>query len=190
MHRDWATVVAEHQEVIAELADRAAEIDAIVAAVAECLRSGHRVYTLGNGGSAADAQHIAAELLGRFKLDRQAMPAMALTTDTSTLTAVANDLGYEQIFARQVAGLARPGDVVWALSTSGNSPNVLAALRVAAERGTTTVGFTGRTGGEMRSMCTYVYCVPHESSDRIQEAHLLAYHYICEQVERLLAIRD
>lgn len=188
MTRDWGSVLKEHQTVIAGLAEQAAVLDDIADTLINCLRAGHRVYTLGNGGSAADAQHIAAELLGRFKTDRQALPAVALSTDTSTITAIANDLGYDVIFARQLEGLCRAGDVVWALSTSGNSPNVLAALRVAAERGATLVGFSGQTGGKMAGLCTHLFCAPHTSSDRIQEAHLLAYHYLCERVESALAM--
>ena len=172
--------------MVAALADQAATLDRIVDTIVACLQSGHRVYTLGNGGSAADAQHIACELLGRFKCERSALPALALTTDSSTLTAIANDLGYERIFARQLEGLAQPGDVVWAISTSGDSPNVLAAVHMAAQRGTTIIGFTGRTGGKMAELCTLIFRAPHTSSDRIQEAHVLAYHYICERVEAAL----
>lgn len=183
MTRSWKEVLAEHQQLVAVLADQSATLDRIVDTIVACLQNGHRVYTLGNGGSAADAQHIACELLGRFKCERSALPALALTTDSSTLTAIANDLGYERIFARQLEGLVQSGDVVWALSTSGSSPNVLEAIRVAAERGATIVGFTGRTGGKMSDLCTHIFRAPHISSDRIQEAHVLAYHYICERVE-------
>lgn len=186
MVRDWATVVAEHQRVVAELAGFGTALDAIVTAITECLRSGSRVYTFGNGGSAADAQHIAAELLGRFKQERPALAALALTTDSSTLTAIANDLGYDRIFARQLEGLVRPGDVAWALSTSGTSPNILAGVRAARERGATVIGFTGARGVALAAECTHVFCAPHVSSDRIQEMHLLAYHYVCERVEELL----
>jgi len=190
MARDWQTVLREHQEVVASLADQGPVLDRIVEAVSACLRSGHRVYTLGNGGSAADAQHIAAELLGRYKCERVALPALALTTDSSTLTAIANDLGYERVFARQLEGLVRPGDVVWALSTSGNSANVVAACRLARQQGALTVGFSGRAGGAMAAYCDHLFRAPHTSSDRIQEAHALAYHYVCERVESALAARD
>ncbi len=183
MTRDWSTVLSEHQQVVAALADQGETLDRIAGVITDCLRAGNRVYTFGNGGSAADAQHIAAELLGRFKRERRALPAMALSTDTSTLTAIANDVGYDRVFARQLEGLIQPGDVAWALSTSGNSPNVLAAIHVANERGATVVGFTGQTGGQMAPLCTHIFRVAHTSSDRIQEVHLLAYHYICERVE-------
>jgi D-sedoheptulose 7-phosphate isomerase len=185
MSRNWIDVLREHEQVIAGLTDQAAVLDRIAAAIAECLRSGRRVYTLGNGGSAADAQHIACELLGRFKRERTALPAIALTTDTSTLTAIANDLGYEHVFARQVEALVQPGDVVWALSTSGDSVNVLAAARAAAARGAILIGFTGQCGGKLAGSCTHLLRAPHTSSDRVQEAHGLAYHYICERVEEL-----
>lgn len=187
MSREWNTILAEHAQVIAEMEGLATALDAIADTIVQCLRSGRRVYTFGNGGSAADAQHIAAELLGRYKLDRPALPALALTTDSSTLTAIANDLGYERIFARQLEALLRAGDIAWALSTSGTSPNIIAAVRLAAERGATIIGFTGATGGALASLCTHVLRVPHTSADRIQEAHELAYHYICERVEAELA---
>jgi D-sedoheptulose 7-phosphate isomerase len=183
MTRDWATVLKEHQQVAAALADQGPLLDAIADCLVTCLRSGGRVYTLGNGGSAADAQHIAGELLGRFKRERPALAVMALNADSATLTALANDYGYEQVFARQLEGLVQRGDVVWALSTSGNSPNVLAAARVAAERGATVVGFTGQGGGKLAPLCRHVLRVAHAASDRVQEAHALAYHYICERVE-------
>jgi len=173
----------------AMLADQAllAQIGDVAQRVVDCYRNGGKVLLAGNGGSAADAQHIACELLGRFKCERQALPALALSTDSSTLTAIANDLGYDRIFERQLEGLVQPGDVVWALSTSGNSPNVLDALRVARERGGIIIGFSGRTGGKMAEMCDHLFHADHTSSDRIQEAHLIAYHYICERVEATMA---
>ena len=187
--RDWNTVLAEHQRVIAGLADQGPVLDAIAAAIVACFRAGRRVYTLGNGGSAADAQHIAGELLGRFKADRPAWPAVSLAGDVATLSAIANDYGYEQSFARPLAGLAQPGDVVLVLSTSGNSPNVLAAARVARARGAVIVGFTGQSGGQLAPLCDLCFRAPHGSSDRIQECHALAYHYICERVEGALTER-
>ncbi len=186
MNRDWQAVLAEHEHMTARMRALGPSLDEVVAAIAKTLQDGRRVYVFGNGGSAADAQHIAAELLGRYRLDRPALPALALTTDSSTLTAIANDLGYEQIFARQLAGLVRPGDVVWALSTSGNSVNVVQAVRLSRQRGAVTVGFTGAGGGDLAPLCDHVVRVPHTDADRIQEAHVLAYHYICERVEALL----
>jgi D-sedoheptulose 7-phosphate isomerase len=176
----------EHQQVLSTLAEQGAALDRIVDTLVTCIRSGGRVYTCGNGGSAADAQHIAGELLGRFKSARSALPVLALNADTATLTAIANDFGYEHVFARQLDGLLQPNDVVWALSTSGSSPNVLAAVKVAAARGNVVIGFTGQNGDAFARLCTHVFRVPHGSSDRIQEGHALAYHYVCERVEAAL----
>lgn len=186
MNRTWAEVLREHQQVVAATADQAAVLDAIASALAGCFREGGRVFTLGNGGSAADAQHIAGELLGRFRRERAALPVQALSADVATLTALGNDYGYEQVFARQLEALVLPGDVVWALSTSGASPNVLAAVQVGRARGAIVVGFTGQNGVALAAHCDYVFRVPHTASDRIQEAHALAYHYVCERVEESL----
>lgn len=150
----------------------------------DCFARGNRLYLLGNGGSAADAQHIAAELVGRFKVDRAPLPAVALTTDSSNLTAIANDLGADVIFSRQVEALVRPGDVVWALSVSGRSPNVIAAVQAAQAAGALVIGFTSRRGDELARYCAHCLRVDHLDSDRVQEVHLLAYHLICERVER------
>ncbi|MCH8805234.1 MAG: SIS domain-containing protein [Planctomycetes bacterium] len=187
MSRDWKTVLAEHAGVVGRLDAAGETLNRIADAIIACFRDGGRVFLFGNGGSAADAQHIAGELLGRYKLKRAALSAMALTTDTSTFTAIANDIGYEYIFSRQIEGLVRPGDIAWALSTSGKSPNVLNAVRAANERGALTIGFAGESGGELAGLCTHAFCAPHSASDRIQEAHELAYHYVCERVEAALA---
>ncbi len=181
--RDWSACLDEHQRTIRELSGAGPVLDEIVTSLLGCFRGGGRVYLIGNGGSAADAQHVSAELLGRFKKNRRALAAIALTTDTSTLSAIGNDLGYEQVFVRQVEALLRPGDVLWAFSTSGNSPNILAAVRRAHREGHTIIGFGGGNGGAMAEYCRHLFCVPHTSSDRIQEGHILAYHYICEQIE-------
>lgn len=181
--RSWDTVVSEHLEVVQLLRAQAALLDQIAAALLACFREHHRVYVFGNGGSAADAQHIAAELLGRFKSERQPLPALALTTDSSTLTAIGNDYGFEQVFARQLLALAGPGDLAWAISTSGKSPNILAGIDAARGRGARVIGFSGQTGGQMAGRCDWLLRAPHSNSDRIQEAHLLAYHYLCERLE-------
>lgn len=186
MSRDWIHVIEEHEAVIRELRSQATVLDEIAEAILLGFRNGARLYVFGNGGSAADAQHIAAELLGRFRRDRRALPAIALTTDTSTLTAISNDYSYERVFSRQIEGLVRSGDLVWGLSTSGNSPNVLAAIASASERGAKTIGFTGASGGKLASLCRYVFRAAHSQSDRIQEAHQLAYHYLCERIEDAL----
>ena len=185
--RDWNVVLSEHVRVVSEMETMAPALDAIAEAIIACFRGGGRVYVAGNGGSAADAQHIAAELLGRYKRERQALPAVALTTDTSALTAISNDIGFERVFARQLEALLRPGDVVWLLSTSGDSANVLAAARLAAERRAVVIGFTGRAGDRLGELCTHILRAPHASADRIQEAHQLAYHYVCERVEAAFA---
>ena len=179
--------IAEHVRVAEALKREIPLLEAIADRIGEVVRTGGRVYVLGNGGSAADAQHLAAELLGRFKRDRAALPAVALTTDTSTLTAVGNDLGFDRVFARQVEGLVRRGDLVWVLSVSGRSPNVVTAAAAARERGAVVVGFTSRKGAALAEQCDLCLRVDHEASDRVQEAHELAYHLVCDRVERAVA---
>ncbi len=173
----------DHRRLAEWLPSQVPLLRAIGELLIEALAAERRVYVCGNGGSAADAQHIAAELIGRFKHDRRALPVVALTTDTSALLSIANDYGFEQVFARQVEGLVRPGDVVWTLSTSGNSPNVLRAARAARERQARVIGFTGRGGGQLAPLCDLCFCVDHETSDRIQEIHQVAYHLLCDLVE-------
>jgi D-sedoheptulose 7-phosphate isomerase len=175
----------------AELLTRLSEshTDSIVTAarvIESCLRDGGKILIFGNGGSAADAQHIAAEFVGRFERERAALPAIALTTDTSALTAIANDYGFEQVFARQVRALGRAGDVAVAISTSGNSPNILAAVDAASELGLKIIGLTGRDGGALAAACDVCLVVPSPDTARIQECHLTIEHIICETVERLL----
>ena len=159
---------------------------AIAAAVIAALRSGNKLLIIGNGGSAADAQHIAAEIVGRYKQDRPAYAAIALTTDTSVLTAVANDYGFEQVFARQVEGLGQRGDVLLALTTSGRSPNILAALRTARQRGLVTVGFTGSKGEALRSLCDHLLVAPSDDTPVVQQIHLAVAHGICDEIEQTL----
>lgn len=140
----------------------------------------------GNGGSAADAQHIAAELTGRFLRDRRPLRAMALHVNTSALTAIGNDYGYDQVFARELGAHARPGDVLLAISTSGNSANILHAIEAARQRKVTVIGLTGDSGGRMRAACDLCLCVPSKSTPRIQEMHIMIYHAICELLEERL----
>lgn len=156
--------------------------DAIVAA----LRSGGKLLIAGNGGSAADAQHIAAEIVGRYKKDRPAYAAIALTTDTSALTAIANDYGFEQVFARQVEGLGKRGDVLLAMTTSGRSPNILAALKVARQQGLVTVGFTGSKGTAMAASCDHLLVAPSDDTAVIQQIYLTVAHGICDVIEQTL----
>lgn len=141
---------------------------------------------MGNGGSAADSQHMAAELVGRFQMDRAPLPCQALTTDTSLLTAVANDCGFDQVFARQVAALVRPGDAVIGISTSGNSPDVLLGIEEASRRGVLTIGLTGGSGGALSSKCDLAIAVQAQEAPRIQEAHGVIIHILCDLVERSL----
>jgi D-sedoheptulose 7-phosphate isomerase len=156
----------------------------IAAAIILALRSGNKLLIVGNGGSAADAQHIAAEIVGRYKQDRPGYAALALTTDTSALTSIAND--YEQVFARQVEGLGQRGDVLMALSTSGKSPNILAALRTARERGLVTVGFTGTRGENLRALCDHLLVAPSDDTPVIQQIHLAVGHAICDEIEQTM----
>jgi D-sedoheptulose 7-phosphate isomerase len=149
-------------------------------------QAGNKLLIAGNGGSAADAQHIAAEFVSRFNFDRPGLPAMALTTDTSILTAVGNDYGYDQLFRRQLEANGQHGDVFLGISTSGNSPNILQALEAAKIKGITTFGMTGKTGGKMRELCDYCLCVPSADTPRIQEAHILIGHTLCAMVESAL----
>ena len=148
-----------------------------------CLRAGGKLIVFGNGGSAADAQHLAAELVGRYRAERQALAAIAITTDSASMTAIANDYGFEQIFSRQVEALAKPNDLVVAISTSGNSANVLCALEFARTVGITSIGLTGMDGGKLRDLVRVCICVPSNSTPRIQESHALIVHILCGIVE-------
>jgi D-sedoheptulose 7-phosphate isomerase len=186
------TVAAHFKQSLAAL-DRAtndtalfAVMNAIAAGVVTALRAGNKVLLIGNGGSAADAQHIAAEIVGRYKQDRPGYAAIALTTDTSALTAISNDYGFEQIFARQIEGLGQRGDVLFAYSTSGKSANILAALRKARERGLITVGFTGIEGESLRAMCDHLFVSPSGDTPVVQQIHLTAGHAICDVIERAM----
>jgi D-sedoheptulose 7-phosphate isomerase len=163
-----------------------ATIAAIVDRVADALAAEHKLLLAGNGGSAADAQHIAGEFLSRLNYDRRPLAAVALTTDSSVMTAIGNDYGYEQLFERQVLGLGRPGDVLIAISTSGRSPNVLRALRAARRSGLAAIGFTGRGGGDMPALCDLCLRAPSDSTPLIQQLHITAGHILCGLVEARL----
>ena len=155
--------------------------------IVDALRSGGAVFIFGNGGSAADAQHIAAELAGRFRRDRAALRAEALTTDASAITAIGNDLGFDQVFARQLAGKAAAGDVAMAISTSGNSPNILTGLEAAKQIGMTCIALTGRGGGKCAPLADVLLAVPSDDTPRVQESHEVIYHVLCELVESAMA---
>ncbi len=187
MSRKFEDIVGEHLEVIDGLKGCAEVVNAIAAAMIACLKGGGKICFMGNGGSAADSQHLAAEFVGRFQLERKALPAIAFTTDTSILTAVANDYGYEAVFERQVEALVTAADVVVGISTSGNSPNVVRALRKAEAIGACTVGFTGGSGGELAGCCRHCLVVASRKAARIQEGHILAGHALCELVEDAVA---
>lgn len=180
--------IEESAAVKRQLLDQAETIAAMGAAVARALRTGGALLTFGNGGSAADAQHIAAELSGRFARERAALAAEALTVNSSALTAIANDYGYDEVFRRQLEGRARRGDVALGISTSGNSRSVVLALESARRLGLTTLGMTGASGGTMREagLCDHLLLAPSRDTARIQECHILAGHLICEWTEQSL----
>jgi D-sedoheptulose 7-phosphate isomerase len=186
LHEEIETILAESARVIASIAGMRHELNQASELVSERIRAGNCLLAFGNGGSAAQAQHLTAELVGRFEEERRPIPALALTTDPSILTAVGNDYGFEEVFARQIHALARPGDVALAISTSGNSPNVLRALDAAREKNLRTIGLTGRKGGKMRERVDLCLCVPSDSTPRIQEAHLVISHILCHMVETSL----
>jgi len=167
---------AEYLGAVVEVADT----------MTKCLRSGNKILFFGNGGSAADAQHLAAELSGRFLKERKSLSGWALTTNTSVLTAIGNDYSFEEVFARQIQGIGSAGDMAFAISTSGNSPNVLRALNVAREKKLVTVGLSGRTGGKLPSAVDHCIRIPSDQTPRIQEAHILTGHILCELIEETL----
>jgi D-sedoheptulose 7-phosphate isomerase len=177
----------ESARVKMDFAERSAEaILACAELIVEAFRSGHKVLLFGNGGSASDAQHIAAEFVNRFQMDRPALAAISLTTDTSALTSIGNDQDFKEIFARQVQALGREGDVAIALSTSGNSPNVIRAVEAARQIPLQVIGFTGRDGGKLARLSNIALVVPSDSVAHIQESHITAGHVICELVDRML----
>jgi D-sedoheptulose 7-phosphate isomerase len=180
-------VVEEHAFLVRRFFEKhTGDVLRVSQRVAETLRGGHRLLLFGNGGSAADSQHIAAEFVGRFERDRNPLPAIALTVDTSILTAVANDHGYEQVFARQIGALGGKGDLAFGISTSGNSANVVEGIRKARTMEMTTVGLLGRDGGAIRELVDYPLIVDGKKTSRIQEIHLLIGHIICQIVEATL----
>jgi D-sedoheptulose 7-phosphate isomerase len=179
--------IALHKTLLADL--EANCVESIVAAAAmliDCIKSGGCIYICGNGGSAADAQHIAAELVGRFVRERKGLPAVALTTDTSNLTSIANDYGFEHVFRRQVEALVNEGDVLWAFSTSGTSKNVLTAAELAKEKGAAVLAFTGRKNSPLEKLSDACICVEGPTAT-VQEIHQVAYHILCDLVEEAFA---
>lgn len=180
----------EHHKAFDYLqANMVEEIESVADLMVMRLSQGHKILVMGNGGSAADAQHFAAELIGRFLAERRALPAIALTTDSSILTAVGNDYGFDQIFSRQVSALACSGDLVVGISTSGNSDNVLQAFKVAAAAGVTTIGLVGRDGGKISLASEYCLCIPSAYTPAIQEAHISIIHILCDLIEKKLFVK-
>ncbi|OIN99924.1 MAG: phosphoheptose isomerase [Elusimicrobia bacterium CG_4_10_14_0_2_um_filter_56_8] len=177
------SAIKQHQAAAAALAQDYSSIKEIAAALAKTALAGGKILICGNGGSAADSQHIAGELVGRFKKERRAIAAVSLSTDTSVLTCLGNDYGFDRVFERQVEALGRPGDLLIAISTSGSSPNVLKAAVKAREIGMQVVGFFGRNGGAILPHCSLSFLAPGTDTPRVQEMHILAAHIICELVE-------
>lgn len=185
MTQDELRAIAAESAAVQQafVADNAALLCAVGDRLAAAFSRGGKLLAFGNGGSASDAQHLVAELVGRFERDRAALAAVALNSDVAVLTAVSNDLGYAEVFRRQVEALGRPGDVAFGITTSGRSPNVAAGLREARERGLHTIGLTGRGGGELRGLVHDLIDVPSQSTARIQEVHGLVIHLLCQMVE-------
>ncbi|RZJ09817.1 MAG: SIS domain-containing protein [Rubrivivax sp.] len=179
--------LAAHRALFDRLHALQPDIERAAELMADTLRRGRKLLLMGNGGSAADCQHLAAEFTGRFLRERAPLAAVSLTTDTSALTCIANDYGFDEVFARQLAGVGQAGDCAIGISTSGRSPNVLRALERARELGITTIGLSGRDGGEMRELCDLCIVVPHPDTARIQEAHIFIGHSWCALVEQALA---
>ena len=177
--------IETHKKMIAEFQISGVETLATAAeAIIKSLKQNGRIYLCGNGGSAADAQHIAGELVGRFERERRPLPAVALTTDTSVITSISNDYGYENVFARQVEALVREDDILWVFSTSGTSANVIAAAELAKQKGACVLAFTGKPGSKLEQIADICLCANDKSTARSQEIHHLAYHIICDLVEQ------
>lgn len=173
----------DSSENLKRLSEHAAEIEKAALLMVKSLKEGGKILTCGNGGSAADAQHLSAELSGRFEVDRPGLAAMALTTNASAVTAIANDYDYTQVFSRQITNFMKKGDVLVAITTSGNSPNVLKAAEEAKKHGGLVIGWTGETGGKLKDLCDVCLRVPHKRTSRIQEGHLAILHSLCAIIE-------
>lgn len=184
------SLLQEHQLVMSQLERLVPEIEVVSQRVLVHLQKGGKVFFMGNGGSAADAQHLAAELVVRYKSERRAIAALALTTDTSILTAAANDYDFSYVFSRQIEALCQKDDVVIGISTSGNSANVLQAIHAAKKIGAYTIGFTGESGGKLKQAVDICFCVPSHTVARIQEAHIFIGHSICEAIENAVVMNE
>lgn len=180
---DFTTQLDDHLKVVEQTRSLIPQMESMARQITECIRGGRTVLWMGNGGSAAEAQHISTELVGRLNRERPGMSSIALTADTAALTAIANDYGFERVFERQIDAICRSGDVVVGLTTSGNSKNVLMGLRLARERGAYVIGMSGASGGQLGDLCDLTIRVPSDNAQRIQEVHLFIGHVVCEQIE-------
>ncbi len=180
----YLNALQRHQQLFEKMTECEAVLTQLSEQIDECLKDGGKLLFIGNGGSAADSQHLATEFVVRYKAERAPLAAIALTTDTSLLTAHANDYSYDTVFSRQVAALARPGDILIGISTSGNSKNIIDAVQIAQEMGVTAWAWTGEDGGELRLIADHILAVPATETARIQEAHIFAGHWLCEEADR------
>jgi D-sedoheptulose 7-phosphate isomerase len=191
MITEISSQLRSHRDVITRIEEELSpQIAAVVTQLVEAFTRGGKLLVMGNGGSAADAQHFVAELVGRFKMERRALPAIALSTDTSILTAIGNDYGFDKVFSRQVEALATTGDLVVGISTSGNSANVLQALQLAREMGCQTIGFLGKDGGSIKDVCDLSLIVSTDDTPRVQEGHITIIHIICDLLEKTMFTRQ
>lgn len=185
MHNLIVTQLQEHRELMTRIENElAASIASLAQRLIETFQIGNKLLIMGNGGSAADAQHFAGEIVSRFRIERPGLPAIALSTDSSIMTAIGNDYGFERIFARQVEALAAPGDAVIGISTSGNSPNVYAALQIARQAGCSTIGLLGKDGGTIKELCDIPLIIPSQDTPRVQEGHITVIHILCDLIEQ------
>jgi D-sedoheptulose 7-phosphate isomerase len=185
------SILRESADIKRQLAKEAVgDIIEIVETIQKALKNGKKILIFGNGGSAADSQHIAAEFINRYTIDRKALPAIALTTDTSVLTSIANDLSFTDVFSRQIEALANKGDLVWGITTSGKSPNVIKAFETASKMELKSIAFTGKNSGKLKNIVNHIIKVPSTSTQRIQESHITISHIICELVENKMFAQD
>jgi len=190
MNENIEKVFLECSQIIKDSSNLSNDVSKAISIISDCLSNNKKIVVFGNGGSAADAQHIAAELIGRFQLERESIPAISLTTDSSILTSLGNDYSFDVIFSRQCEGLVNEGDTVIGISTSGNSKNVINGLKTSKKIGATTIGLLGNNGGSIKDIVDLAIIVDSTSTPRIQEVHRIIYHIICEQIEKELVIEN
>lgn len=186
MRKELEQIINEKKQLLDMLGETGYldTIEQVTQVMVDCLYAGNKIILAGNGGSAADAQHFAGEIVGRFLMDRKALPAISLCVDPSVMTCIGNDYGYEAVFERQLSGLGNAGDVIVAISTSGNSENLIQAVETAKQMGIHTVGLLGKTGGKLKELCDYALVVPSNETPRIQEIHTFSVHLLCEYIEK------